>query len=70
MKDQWDFAPAVNDLLRIHDGQPPLRAPRPIPPRPIPRHITGPKPKRRRLNDLRSMGRFSRWREALRQRAA
>ena len=62
---QWDYRPAVDDLLRAHDGQAPTRPPRPIPPRPLPRHLTNPDPYRRWSNDLDSVTRNRRVRPAL-----
>ena len=61
----FDFGPAVDDLYRIHDGHPPLRHARPIPPRPLPRHLTDPAPRRRWGTDLRSVTRNRRVRPAL-----
>lgn len=62
---QWDYRPAVDDLLRIHDGQPALRPPRPIPPRPLPKHLTNPAPPRQWGRDLRTITRLTRARRAL-----
>lgn len=62
---QWDFSDAVDDLIRAHDGQPPLRPPRPLPPRPLPRHLTNPAPDRRWGRDLRTVTRLQRARRAL-----
>lgn len=61
----WDFSDAVDDLLRAHDGQPPLRPPRPIPPRPLSRHLTNPAPARRWHTDLTTVTRHRKVRPAL-----
>ena len=65
MTPHHDYAPAVDDLIRAHDGQPPLRPPRVVPPRPLPRHLTNPTPDRRWAHDLRTVTRLQRALRAL-----
>lgn len=65
MTPHHDYAPAVDDLIRAHDGQPPLRPPRVVPPRPLPRHLTNPAPARRWGTDLATVNRHRRVRPAL-----
>lgn len=60
---QWDYRPAVDDLVRIHDGLPPLHPHRALPPRPLPRHLCDPAP--RRPSDLPAVRRIARARQAL-----
>lgn len=62
----YDHRPAVDRLL---DGGPPPATwggpPRPLPPRPLPRHITNPAPPRRWGTDLATVTRNRRVRPAL-----
>ena len=63
----WDHRPAVDRL--IDGGSPPPESwggpPRPLPPRPTPRHLLDPAPRRRWGADLATVTRRRRWLAAI-----